>query len=70
MKKENLPPEVLDYFRQQGSKGGKLGGSKAWANLTPEQRSARAKKASDAAAQARTAQKATAGKKAATKKTK
>jgi hypothetical protein len=45
MKKHNLPPEVLEYFRQQGAKGGKLGGSKAWANLTPEERSERAKKA-------------------------
>jgi hypothetical protein len=45
MKKQELPPEVLEYFRQQGSKGGKLGGSKAWANLTPKERSVRAKKA-------------------------
>lgn len=45
MNKKKLPPEVLEYFRQQGAKGGKLGGSKAWANLTPEERSARAKKA-------------------------
>lgn len=45
MKKQKLPPDVLEYFRQQGAKGGKIGGSKAWANLTPEERSERAKKA-------------------------
>jgi hypothetical protein len=56
MKKQKLPPEVLEYFRQQGSKGGKLGGSKAWANLSPEERTARAKKAV-AAREAKRAQK-------------
>ncbi len=40
--KKKLPPEVLEYFRKEGSKGGK----KAAANLTPAQRRARAKKAS------------------------
>jgi len=45
MGKEKLPPEVLEYFKRQGSKGGKLGGSKAWENLSPEERSARAKRA-------------------------
>lgn len=39
MKKQKLPPEVLEYFRRQVAKGGKLGGSKACAN---EERSARA----------------------------
>lgn len=42
-----------DYFRQQGAKGGKLGGAKSWANLTKAERSARALKASKAAAAAR-----------------
>jgi hypothetical protein len=45
MNKNKLPPEVLAFFKQQGSIGGKLGGSKAWENLTPEERSERAKKA-------------------------
>jgi hypothetical protein len=45
MAKKQLPPEVLEYFKKQGAKGGKLGGSKAWENLTPEERSARAKNA-------------------------
>jgi hypothetical protein len=43
--KKELPPEVLEFFKKQGSRGGKLGGSKAWANLTPEERSTRAKNA-------------------------
>jgi len=54
---KRLPSHVLDYFRAQGARGGKLGGAKAWAGLTPAQRSARAAKASRAAAAARTAKK-------------
>ena len=45
MRKEKLPPEVLEYFRRQGAIGGRTGGSKAWENLTPEERSKRAKHA-------------------------
>jgi hypothetical protein len=41
MAKQKLPPDVLEYFRKQGSRGGK----KAAASLTPAQRTARAKKA-------------------------
>jgi len=41
MAKRKLPPDVLDYFRNEGRRGGK----KAAAALTPDQRSARAKKA-------------------------
>ena len=44
-----LPPEVLEYFRRQGAKGGKIGEERALETMTPEERSARAKKASDAA---------------------
>ena len=47
----------IDYFKQQGSKGGKLGGAKSWAKLSPAQRKARATKASQAAAVARTKKK-------------
>lgn len=36
-----LPPKIAEFFRQQGSKGGKI----AAASLTPEERVARAKKA-------------------------
>jgi hypothetical protein len=49
MARKKLPPDVLEWFRKQGAKGGAIGGSKggktAAANLTPEQRVARAKKA-------------------------
>ena len=54
-----LPPEVLEFFRKQGAKGGKLGGSaggkKAAAGMTSEERSARAKRASLAAVAVRQA---------------
>jgi len=63
MKKEKLPPEVLEFFRQQGAKGGKLGGSKSWENLTPEERSARAKNAVAAREAKRAAAKAAVAKK-------
>jgi hypothetical protein len=57
MVKKKLPPDVLEFFRKEGAKGGRkggsLGGKTAAANLTPEQRSARAKKGSDAAVLAR-----------------
>jgi hypothetical protein len=45
MAKKKLPPEVLEYFRKQGAKGGKLGAPARMTKLTPEQRSAIAKKA-------------------------
>jgi hypothetical protein len=48
-----LPPEVLEFFRQQGSKGGKIGGKRSLETMTPAQRKARAKKASQAAVAAR-----------------
>jgi hypothetical protein len=48
-----LPPDVLAYFRQQGAKGGRIGGPRALETMTPEARVARAKKASAAAVAAR-----------------
>ena len=42
-------------MREIGSKGGKIGGKRSLETMTPEDRSARAKKASDAAAEKRTA---------------
>jgi hypothetical protein len=49
MAKAKLPPEVLEYFRRQGARGGRLGGRAGGlasaASLTPEERVARAKKA-------------------------
>jgi hypothetical protein len=57
MATKKLPPEVLEYFRKQGAIGGKLGGSKggrkAAEGMTPEERVARATKASKAAVRAR-----------------
>jgi hypothetical protein len=51
----------VDYFKQQGAKGGKIGGAKggtrAAQNMTPAQRKARATKASRAAALARSKKK-------------
>lgn len=39
--KTKLPKDILDYFKKEGSKGGKKGSS----NLTPEQRKERARNA-------------------------
>jgi hypothetical protein len=65
MAKKKLPPEVLEYFRKQGAKGGriggKIGGKRSLETMTPEQRSARAKRASSAAVAARKAKKKYAG---------
>ncbi|MCX6595026.1 MAG: hypothetical protein NTV70_01500 [Acidobacteria bacterium] len=55
MPKEILPPDVLEYFRMQGAKGGKIGGKRSLETMTPEERTARAKKASAAAVIARKA---------------
>jgi hypothetical protein len=52
---KRLPPEVLEFFRKQGAKGGKIGGKRSLETMTPEERAARAKKASDAASAARKA---------------
>lgn len=51
---KRIPPEALEYLKSLG-KYGKLGGKAAAENMTPEERSARAKKASLAAAKKRTA---------------
>jgi hypothetical protein len=53
---KRMPPEVLEYLQSVGKIYGSQGGKKAARNMTPEERSARAKKASDAAAKKRTAQ--------------
>jgi hypothetical protein len=61
MAKKRLPPEVLEFFRKQGSKGGKIGGKiggkRSLETMTPQQRSARAKKAASASAAVRSAKK-------------
>jgi hypothetical protein len=45
-----------EMMRESGRKGGKIGGKRCLETMTPEERSARAKKASLAAAKKRTAQ--------------
>ena len=51
--KKKLRAEVLEFFRQQGSKGGKAGAKRRMEKLTPEQHSAVAKKAGQARWKAR-----------------
>ena len=53
---KRMPPEVLEYLRSLGKAYGKLGGKKAAKNMTAEERLARAKKATTAAARKRTAE--------------
>jgi len=45
MSKKKIPPEVLEYFRKQGARGGRIGGKRSLETMTPEQRSERARKA-------------------------
>jgi len=45
MPRKKLPEEVLEFFRQQGAKGGKLSGPARMRKLTPEHRSEIARKA-------------------------
>jgi hypothetical protein len=49
----SLPPEALEFFRKHGAKGGKIGGKRRLETMTPEERSAIAKKASQKAAEVR-----------------
>jgi hypothetical protein len=51
-----IPADVLAAMREIARKTGALGGRTAAKNMTPEERSARAKKASQAAAKKRTAE--------------
>ena len=53
--KRRLPDEVLEFFRNQGKKGGKLSGKARLAKMTAEQRKAVAKKAAAASAKVRSA---------------
>jgi hypothetical protein len=57
-----------EIMREIGSKGGKIGGKRSLETMTPEERSARAKKASLAAAQKRKAERLARPGKRATKK--
>jgi len=40
-----LPDDVLEFFRKQGAKGGKIGGTLRAARMTPEERRESARKA-------------------------
>ena len=51
-----IPPEIREAMREYARKTGAVGGKTAAENMTAEERSARAKKASLAAAKKRTAQ--------------
>ena len=55
MAKKKLPPEVLEFFKKQGAKGGKLSGQARMERMTPEQRSEVARQAAAASAAVRTA---------------
>jgi general stress protein YciG len=55
MAKKKLPEEVLEFFRKQGRKGGKKGGKARAKALSPEQRSAIARKAGAASIKVRQA---------------
>jgi hypothetical protein len=61
---KRLPPDILEFFRRQGAKGGKIGGKiggkRSLETMTPEERTARAKKASAAASVKRQAKRKTA----------
>jgi hypothetical protein len=46
--KKKLSEEAREYFRQEGAKGGKIGGKRRLEKLSPEKRSEIAKKASEA----------------------
>ncbi len=52
---KRIPPEGLEYLRKLRKAYGSQGGKTAAKNMTAEERKARAKKASDAAAQKRAA---------------
>lgn len=47
-KRPKLPKEVRDIFARYGSEGGKIGGKLRWEGVTPEERTAIAKKAAEA----------------------
>lgn len=57
MKRKKLPPDVLEFFREAGrkggSKGGKIGGKRSLETMSPEERTARAKKAAAKSAEVR-----------------
>jgi hypothetical protein len=51
--KGKLPPEVLEFFRKQGARGGKIGGKRRLVTLTPQRRSEIARRAAVARSKGR-----------------
>ena len=47
--------EALEFFKEMGRKGGKIGGKRSLKTMTPEQRQERAQKAGLASAKAKRA---------------
>jgi len=45
MPRKKLPAEILEYFKKQGAKGGKIGGNLRAERMTAEQRSESARRA-------------------------
>lgn len=50
---KSLSPEMAEFFRDSGRKGGKIGGKRSLQTMTAEQRRERAKKAAAASVQTR-----------------
>jgi len=48
-----MPKDILDFFRETGRQGGKIGGKRSLQTMTPEERTARAKKAAAKSAEVR-----------------
>jgi len=48
-----MPKDILEFFRDTGRKGGKIGGKRSLETMTPEERTARAKKAAAKSAEVR-----------------
>ncbi len=55
MEKPRMPMEVIEFFKESGRKGGKIGGKRRVETTTPEQRTEWAKKAAAASAKVRSA---------------
>jgi len=51
--RRKLPAEVLEFFKKQGAKGGRIGGKRSLETMTPEERTARAKRAAAKSAEVR-----------------
>jgi hypothetical protein len=52
---KKLPSKVLKFFKEQGAKGGRIGGKRSLETMTAAQRRVRAIRASKAAAELRRA---------------